>query len=93
MNINFAPVDEAFIKRKVDEGYYTNATELIRDAIRRLREADTQPDPFVEAVMKGQRQIEEGKVLPFTPELHAQIIENAKKKAKTGAKLKPDVLP
>lgn len=40
MNIVFPPVDESYIKAKIDDGYYTNATELVRDAVRRLREMD-----------------------------------------------------
>ncbi len=40
MNVNFPPVDEAYIKAKVADGFYSNATELVRDAVRRLRELD-----------------------------------------------------
>jgi len=38
MNINFPPVDKSYIKAKVKSGFYANATELIRDAVRRMRE-------------------------------------------------------
>jgi antitoxin ParD1/3/4 len=41
MNINFAPIDESFIKNKIEEGYYSDATELVRDAVRKLREKRT----------------------------------------------------
>jgi antitoxin ParD1/3/4 len=93
MNINFAPVDEAYIKQKVEDGYYTNATELIRDAIRRMRETDERYNEFVEAVLKGASQIDEGKGVPYTAKLHSQIVQNAKQKAKAGKKPNLDVIP
>jgi putative addiction module CopG family antidote len=34
MNINFPSVDETYIRQKVDAGFYSNATELVRDAVR-----------------------------------------------------------
>ena len=40
MNINFPPVDAGYIKTKVEGGYYSNATEMVRDAVRRMREQD-----------------------------------------------------
>ncbi|MUG95569.1 hypothetical protein F7734_25680 [Scytonema sp. UIC 10036] len=38
MNIVFSDVDGNYIRQKVESGYYSNATELVRDAVRRLRE-------------------------------------------------------
>ena len=40
MNIMFPPVDNSYIKAKVRDGFYSNATELVRDTVRRLREFD-----------------------------------------------------
>jgi len=40
MNIVFPAMDESYIKAKVEDGFYSNATELVRDAVRRLREQD-----------------------------------------------------
>ena len=36
MNINFPPVDERYVKAKINDGFYSNATELVRDAVRRM---------------------------------------------------------
>ncbi len=36
MHINLSPEMENFIKGRVSSGFYGNATEVIRDAIRRL---------------------------------------------------------
>ena len=40
MHINFPAVGETYIKQQVESGFYSNATELVRDAVRRMREAD-----------------------------------------------------
>lgn len=78
MNINFPPVDEKFIKSKIEEGYYSNATELVRDAVRRLREKDAADlSQLFEALEKGENSIARGKTKPYTRELLAQIEANA----------------
>ena len=37
MHINLSPEMEQYIKSKVSSGFYGNATEVIRDAIRRMQ--------------------------------------------------------
>jgi putative addiction module CopG family antidote len=91
MNLNLAPVDEAYLKGKVEEGYYVNMAEAIRDAIRRMRETDEQGSrELYEAIMVGERQIASGQYKPYTPELLEQIQRNAARKAAEGTPLKPD---
>jgi putative addiction module CopG family antidote len=36
MHVNLSPEMESYIKGKVSTGFYGNATEVIRDAIRRM---------------------------------------------------------
>ena len=40
MHVNLSPEMEGFIKEKVASGFYGNATEVIRDAIRRMQTDD-----------------------------------------------------
>ena len=77
MHINFAEIDGQFIKTAVQEGYYTSETELVRDAVRRLREKREEDQYFREAVMKGIAQIQRGETVAYTPEL----MEDIKKRA------------
>lgn len=94
MHISFAPKDEAYLKSLVDAGYYTNVSEAIRDAVRRMRDTyTTQHDPFVEAVMKGARSLDAGRGKPYTRERHAQIVADAKKLAASSESISPDVIP
>jgi putative addiction module CopG family antidote len=40
MHINFSPEMEQYLQSKVGSGFYNNATEVVCDAIRRMREED-----------------------------------------------------
>ena len=93
MNIHFPSVDETYIKQKVAAGFYSNATELVRDAVRRLREADEQRQALLAAVQVGDDQIARGEYRPYTPELFEEIKRNARDKVKRGHQPNPDVLP
>ncbi len=61
MNVVFPPVDESYIKAKIDDGFYSNATELVRDAVRRLREQDDGKYARLMAALEvGEQAIREG---------------------------------
>lgn len=93
MKIAFAEQDELYIKRQVESGFYSNATELVRDAVRRLRESD-QRTRLLAALELGEKAIEEGRTTPYTPEFMAESKERAKKRAGNGEKaVRPDVVP
>ena len=97
MNMNLPAIDEAYLKSKVESGYYVNMAEAIRDAIHRMREADEEKgdynNPMYLAVLKGEEQYAKGQYKEYTPELHKQIQHNARLKAQQGAKPKADVVP
>jgi len=77
MNIMFPPVDNSYIKAKVRDGFYSNATELVRDAVRRLREFDDNKYArFIKAL--EDRAIKEGRTKPYTPQLLDQIEQDAR---------------
>ncbi len=86
MHIRFSDIDDSFIKEAVEQGFYLSETELVRDAVRRMREwmKGQQSNRFKEAVAKGQQDIADGKTVKFTPELMEEIKKNAIKKADNG---------
>lgn len=95
MNINFPSVDESYIKAKVAAGFYSNAAEVVRDAVRRLREQD---DNLLSARLRaaleaGEQAIREGRAAPYTPELLDRIEREARLQAAEGRKPNPDVCP
>lgn len=92
MNINFPPVDESYIKAKIADGYYSNAAELVRDAVRRLREQDDgRHARLVAALEIGEAAIREGRTVPYTASLLEKIEHDARRHAADGSKPNPDV--
>lgn len=94
MNINFPPVDEKFIKAKVEAGYYSNATELVRDAVRRLRENDKDAHArLMAALQAGEDSLAKHGGIPYTPELLENMVQEAYKHVAEGRGYDPDVIP
>lgn len=87
MNIVFPPVDEQFIKAKIDAGYYSNATELVRDAVRRLRERDTSRyDELRAALAVGEDDYAAGRYEEYTPKLLKTISKEVLSEKRKGKK-------
>ena len=84
MHVRFADVDENFIKTEVLSGFYTNETELVRDAVRRMREEKERAKRFQEAVAKGIQAVERGETVALTPDLLQEIKQDAIRKARNG---------
>jgi antitoxin ParD1/3/4 len=94
MNIDFPLVDDGYIKGQVQSGFYTNATELVRDAVRRMREADeAKRQRLLRALEIGEADIAAGRTTPYTSELLAQIEADARRHAAEARKPNPDVTP
>jgi antitoxin ParD1/3/4 len=94
MNIIFSEVDESYIRHKVESGYYSNATEMVRDAVRRLREQDEQFVRLLVALELGERDIAEERTKSYTPQLLEDIKQRALTKARNGEQVKrSDVIP
>lgn len=96
MHIRFAQADQNFITAQAQQGFYANETEVVRDAVRRLREQrEAQQSRFYQAVVKGLEQVEQGQAIPFSRELMAEINQQAITKAASGEKTAydPDVIP
>ena len=68
MNLNLPPVDDRYVKSKVKKGYYSNVTEVVRDAVRRMREQDRneQPPRLMKAVQKGLDDVAAGRVKTYS---------------------------
>ena len=94
MHIRFSDVDEHYIKGKVESGFYTSENEVVRGAVRRMREEEERIARFQAAVRIGDEQIERGETVPYCKELMEQIGQRAVQRAKQGKKIdNPDVLP
>jgi antitoxin ParD1/3/4 len=94
MHVRLSEVDENYIKGKVESGFYTSENDVVRDAVRRMREEEERIARFQAAVRIGDEQIERGDTVPYSKELMEHISQRAVQRAKQGKPIdNPDVLP
>jgi len=93
MHINLSPEMEKYLQSKVNTGYYSNASEVVRDAIRRMRDEDERLAALRAAVAVGDEQLARGEGVAYTPERLEQITQKALVNARKGKKVSPDVTP
>jgi len=93
MHVNLSPEMEGFIKRKVESGFYGNATEVIRDAIRRMQAEESRLAAWRAAIKQGDDQLDRGEGIPYTAEALKDITESAVGAMQGDQPIDPDVLP
>jgi antitoxin ParD1/3/4 len=93
MHVNFSPEMEGFIKNKVASGFYGNATEVIRDAIRRMQAEESRVAAWQAAIKEGDAQLDRGEGVAYTPEALNDITKNAISAMHSGQPMNPDALP
>jgi antitoxin ParD1/3/4 len=77
MNVSLTPELEKFVDEKVESGLYNNASEVVREGLRLLKEHD-------EIRMKWREQIERG----WLQAQAGQVVEGPKAMADTRTRLK-----
>ncbi len=80
MKVSFAEIDEAYLRNKVENGYYSSLSEAIRDTVRKQRESEQ--NRLLAALEVGERAIQEGQTQPFTRALFDQVMQDGIAKAK-----------
>ena len=93
MHVNRSPEMEGFIKSKVASGFYGKATEVIRDAIRRMQTEESRIAAWQAAISKGDEQLDRGEGIAYNPETLNEITESAVNAMHSGEPIDPDVLP
>lgn len=93
MHVNLSPEMEGFIKTKVASGFYGNATEVIRDAIRRMQAEESRVAAWQAAIKQGADQLERGEGVAYTSETLQDITQSAMKGMHSGLPMDADVLP
>ena len=92
MHVNLSDEMEGFIRSKVASGFYGNATEVIRDAVRRMQAEEARVAAWQAAIKVGEDQLIAGQGTTYSPELLDKIGERAKKAIGIGKAMNPDVL-
>ena len=93
MHINLSSEMETFIKGKVSSGFYGNATEVIRDAIRRMQAEEGRLSGWQAALKKGDDELDRGESVPYTAATLDEITQSAKQAMNSGQPMDPDVHP
>jgi antitoxin ParD1/3/4 len=93
MHINLSPEMEGFIKSQVSSGFYGNATEVIRDAVRRMQAEEGRRAAWMAAVAKGDAELDRGEGISYYAETLADISQRAIKAMASDEPMDPDVLP
>lgn len=93
MHINLSPEMEGFIRRKVASGFYGNATEVIRDAVRRMQAEESRVAAWEAAIRQGDEQLDRGEGVAYGAESLKDITRDAIGAMHTGKPMDPDVLP
>ncbi len=93
MHVNLSPEMEGFIKGKVASGFYGNATEVIRDAIRRMQAEEQRLASWQAAIKAGDDQLDRGEGIAYTPETLNDITQSAIGAMSSGQPMDADVLP
>jgi antitoxin ParD1/3/4 len=66
MNVSLTPELEALIDEKVKSGMYQSASEVVREALRLLRQRDQARQELRREVAIGMRQVEAGRMRTLT---------------------------
>ena len=77
MHINLSVERETYIRSKVAGGFYGNATEVIRDAIRRMQAAEDRVLAWKAAIAQGDAELDRGEGIPYTAAALAEITRRA----------------
>lgn len=93
MHVNLSPELEGFIKSKVSSGFYGNATEVIRDAIRRMQAEESRVAAWRSAIQEGDAQLERGEGIALTAESLNDITKDATSAMHSSQLMSRDVLP
>lgn len=84
MNISLTPELEHFVQAKVESGLYNNASEVIREGLRLLKEHDDIRRTWREQIERGWKQSAAGHVVDGSKamaEIKARLKARTKKRA------------
>ncbi len=93
MHVNLSPEMEVFIRNKVAGGFYGNATEVIRDAIRRMQAEEVRLAAWQAAIRVGDEQLDRGEGVPYSADALRDVTQIALEAMHSGKPMDPDVLP
>jgi antitoxin ParD1/3/4 len=92
MAVSLTPQLEAMIRQRVESGRYSDASEVVQEALRLLEERE-ELDRLRSLIAVGMEQSHRGDVVEFTPELMEDIKKRSHERFLRGEEPDPDVCP
>jgi antitoxin ParD1/3/4 len=92
LHVNLSPEMEGFIKAKVSTGFYGNATEVFRNAIRRMQAEENRDVAWQAAIKIGDDQLNRGESVALTQGALDDITQRAISAKHSGAPMDNDVV-
>lgn len=93
MNVSLTPKLEELIQDKVESGYYNNASEVVREALRLLETRDRQLTWLRAQMADSLEQVQRGEVYEDTDEFWADLDREVDERLSRGEVANPDVCP
>ena len=93
MNISLTPQLESMVREKVETGFYNNASEVVREALRLLEARDRQLEWLRAQVAIADAQVERGEVFDLTEDFMQQLGDEAVENARRGKPIRDAVVP
>jgi len=90
VNVTLTPELEALVERKLGEGGYRDASEVIQEALQLLAERDAY-DRLRAELQIGLDQIRRGETVEYTPELMERLMREAEEDVRHGRPVKDAV--
>ncbi len=79
MNVSLNPTLENYIKEKMDTGMYNSSSEIIREALRLLKEQDEKKKYLRQALSEGIKDLDEGHISTQSPsEIFEEVVASKK---------------
>lgn len=82
MKVSFAQIDEAYLRNKVENGYYSSVSEAIRDMVRKQREREQAS--LLAALEVGEQAIRDGQTYDYSSALFDEAVSRGVEAAKRG---------
>jgi len=82
MEVSLTPSLENFVRDTVSAGLYNNASEVILEALRLLRDKEMKKQELLKALDAGYEDVKAGRTTKFTPELVHKIADEVAQKYK-----------
>ena len=92
MKVSFAPIDEAYLRNKVESGYYGSVSEAVRDMVRKQREREQAS--LLAALEVGEQAVRDGQTFDYATTLFDEAVSRGTEAARRGKTASsPDVRP